>query len=61
MQRTTLAEVVNTAAFIASDRAGAMTATDTNLSASSITDQRPRHEDLRMHAPVCCASKRVPA
>jgi hypothetical protein len=38
MQRTTLAEVVNTAAFIASDRAGAMTATDTNLSASSITD-----------------------
>jgi len=38
MQRTTLAEVADTAAFIASGRAGAMTATVTNLSASGITD-----------------------
>jgi NAD(P)-dependent dehydrogenase (short-subunit alcohol dehydrogenase family) len=34
----TLAEVADTAAFLASDRAGAMTATVTNLSAGSITD-----------------------
>jgi NAD(P)-dependent dehydrogenase (short-subunit alcohol dehydrogenase family) len=34
----TLAEVADTAAFVASDRAGAMTATVTNLSAGSITD-----------------------
>ena len=37
MQRTTLAEVADTTAFIASDRADAMTATVTNLSAGSIT------------------------
>jgi NAD(P)-dependent dehydrogenase (short-subunit alcohol dehydrogenase family) len=35
---STLAEVADTAAFIASDRAGAMTATVANLSAGSITD-----------------------
>ena len=34
----TLAEVADTAAFVASDRAGAMTATVVNLSAGSITD-----------------------
>jgi NAD(P)-dependent dehydrogenase (short-subunit alcohol dehydrogenase family) len=34
----TLAEVADTAAFVASDRAGAMTATVANLSAGSITD-----------------------
>jgi NAD(P)-dependent dehydrogenase (short-subunit alcohol dehydrogenase family) len=34
----TLVEVADTAAFIASDRAGAMTATVVNLSAGSITD-----------------------
>jgi hypothetical protein len=34
----TLAEVADAAAFIASDRAGAMTATVVNLSAGSITD-----------------------
>lgn len=34
----TLAEVADTAAFIASDRAGAMTATVVNLSAGGITD-----------------------
>jgi NAD(P)-dependent dehydrogenase (short-subunit alcohol dehydrogenase family) len=34
----TLAQVADTAAFIASDRAGAMTATVVNLSAGSITD-----------------------
>jgi NAD(P)-dependent dehydrogenase (short-subunit alcohol dehydrogenase family) len=34
----TLAEVAETAAFVASDRAGAMTATVANLSAGSITD-----------------------
>jgi NAD(P)-dependent dehydrogenase (short-subunit alcohol dehydrogenase family) len=34
----TLAEVAATAAFVASDRAGAMTATVANLSAGSITD-----------------------
>jgi NAD(P)-dependent dehydrogenase (short-subunit alcohol dehydrogenase family) len=34
----TLAEVADTAAFIASDRAGAMTATVANLSAGNITD-----------------------
>jgi NAD(P)-dependent dehydrogenase (short-subunit alcohol dehydrogenase family) len=34
----TLGEVADTAAFIASDRAGAMTATVVNLSAGSITD-----------------------
>ena len=34
----TLAEVADSAAFIASDRAGAMTATVVNLSAGSITD-----------------------
>ena len=34
----TLGEVADTAAFIASDRAGAMTATVANLSAGSITD-----------------------
>ena len=34
----TLAEIADTAAFIASDRAGAMTATVANLSAGSITD-----------------------
>jgi 3-oxoacyl-[acyl-carrier protein] reductase len=34
----TLAEVADTAAFIASDRAGAMTGTVANLSAGSITD-----------------------
>jgi NAD(P)-dependent dehydrogenase (short-subunit alcohol dehydrogenase family) len=34
----TLAEVADTAAFIASDRAGAMTATVANVSAGSITD-----------------------
>lgn len=34
----TLAEVADTAAFMASDRAGAMTATVANLSAGSITD-----------------------
>ena len=34
----TLSEVAETAAFIASDRAGAMTATVANLSAGSITD-----------------------
>ena len=34
----TLAEVADTAAFIASDRAGAMTATVVNVSAGSITD-----------------------
>jgi len=34
----TLAEVADTAAFIASDRAGAMTATVANLSAGGITD-----------------------
>jgi NAD(P)-dependent dehydrogenase (short-subunit alcohol dehydrogenase family) len=34
----TLAEVADTAAFLASDRAGAMTATVANLSAGSITD-----------------------
>ena len=34
----TLAEVADTAAFMASDRAGAMTATVVNLSAGSITD-----------------------
>jgi NAD(P)-dependent dehydrogenase (short-subunit alcohol dehydrogenase family) len=34
----TLAEVADTAAFIASDRAGAMTATVANLSAGSISD-----------------------
>ena len=34
----TLAELADTAAFIASDRAGAMTATVANLSAGSITD-----------------------
>jgi hypothetical protein len=36
--RPTLAEVADTAAFVASDRAGAMTATVANLSAGSITD-----------------------
>ena len=34
----TLDEVADTAAFVASDRAGAMTATVANLSAGSITD-----------------------
>ena len=34
----TLAEVADTAAFVASDRAGAMTATVVNLSAGNITD-----------------------
>jgi enoyl-[acyl-carrier-protein] reductase (NADH) len=34
----TLAEVADTAAFVASDRAGAMTATVVNLSAGRITD-----------------------
>jgi NAD(P)-dependent dehydrogenase (short-subunit alcohol dehydrogenase family) len=34
----TLAELADTAAFLASDRAGAMTATVANLSAGSITD-----------------------
>jgi NAD(P)-dependent dehydrogenase (short-subunit alcohol dehydrogenase family) len=34
----TLAEIADTAAFIASDRSGAMTATVVNLSAGSITD-----------------------
>jgi hypothetical protein len=34
----TLAEVADTAAFLASDRAGAMTAAVANLSAGSITD-----------------------
>ncbi len=34
----TLAEVADTAAFVASDRAGAMTATVVNLSAGSLTD-----------------------
>ncbi len=34
----TLAEVAGTAAFVASDRAGAMTATVVNLSAGSFTD-----------------------
>jgi 3-oxoacyl-[acyl-carrier protein] reductase len=34
----TLAEVADTAAFVASDRAGAMTATIVNLSAGSIAD-----------------------
>jgi NAD(P)-dependent dehydrogenase (short-subunit alcohol dehydrogenase family) len=34
----TLAEIADTAAFVASDRAGAMTATVANLSAGSITD-----------------------
>jgi NAD(P)-dependent dehydrogenase (short-subunit alcohol dehydrogenase family) len=34
----TLAEVADTAAFLASDRAGAMTATVANLSAGSVTD-----------------------
>jgi NAD(P)-dependent dehydrogenase (short-subunit alcohol dehydrogenase family) len=34
----TLAEIAETAAFVASDRAGAMTATVVNLSAGSITD-----------------------
>jgi NAD(P)-dependent dehydrogenase (short-subunit alcohol dehydrogenase family) len=34
----TLAEVADTAAFVASDRAGAMTATVVNLSAGAITD-----------------------
>jgi NAD(P)-dependent dehydrogenase (short-subunit alcohol dehydrogenase family) len=34
----TLAEVADTAAFLASDRAGAMTATVANLSAGAITD-----------------------
>jgi NAD(P)-dependent dehydrogenase (short-subunit alcohol dehydrogenase family) len=34
----TLAEVADTAAFMASDRAGAMTATVVNVSAGSITD-----------------------
>jgi hypothetical protein len=34
----TLAEVAYTAAFIASDRTGPMTATVANLSAGSITD-----------------------
>ena len=34
----TLAEVADTAAFVASDRAGAMTATVVNLSAGSIPD-----------------------
>ena len=34
----TLAEVADTAAFLASDRAGAMTATVANLSAGSIID-----------------------
>jgi 3-oxoacyl-[acyl-carrier protein] reductase len=34
----TLGEVADTAAFIVSDRAGAMTATVVNLSAGSITD-----------------------
>ena len=34
----TLAEVADTAAFLASDRAGAMTATVANVSAGSITD-----------------------
>jgi NAD(P)-dependent dehydrogenase (short-subunit alcohol dehydrogenase family) len=34
----TLAELADTAAFVASDRAGAMTATVVNLSAGSITD-----------------------
>ena len=34
----TLAEVADTAAFVASDRAGAMTATIVNLSAGSVTD-----------------------
>ena len=34
----TLAEVADTAAFLASDRAGAMTATVANLSAGSIVD-----------------------
>ena len=34
----TLAEVADTAAFLASDRAGAMTATVANLSAGSITE-----------------------
>jgi NAD(P)-dependent dehydrogenase (short-subunit alcohol dehydrogenase family) len=34
----TLAEVAGTAAFLASDRAGAMTATVANLSAGGITD-----------------------
>jgi len=33
-----LAEVADTAAFVASDRAGSMTATVVNLSAGSITD-----------------------
>jgi NAD(P)-dependent dehydrogenase (short-subunit alcohol dehydrogenase family) len=37
----TLAEVADTAAFIASDHASAMTATVANLSAGSITDERP--------------------
>jgi len=35
----TLAEVADTAAFVASDRAGAMTATVANLSAGSFADQ----------------------
>jgi 3-oxoacyl-[acyl-carrier protein] reductase len=34
----TLAELADPAAFVASDRAGAMTATVVNLSAGSITD-----------------------
>jgi hypothetical protein len=34
----TLAEVADTAAFVASDRAGAMTATVVNLSAGSFAD-----------------------
>jgi enoyl-[acyl-carrier-protein] reductase (NADH) len=34
----TLAEVADTAAFLASDRAGAMTATVANLSAGAIAD-----------------------
>jgi NAD(P)-dependent dehydrogenase (short-subunit alcohol dehydrogenase family) len=34
----TLAEVADTAAFMAADRAGAMTATVANLSAGTITD-----------------------
>jgi enoyl-[acyl-carrier-protein] reductase (NADH) len=34
----TLAEVADTAAFVASDGAGAMTGTVVNLSAGSITD-----------------------
>jgi hypothetical protein len=38
MRLPTLADVADAAAFVASDRAGAMTATVVNLSAGSITD-----------------------